>query len=77
MTRVIKLGIKRPVTGDLLPDPEPRKVKYTLISTDDHLVEPRGVAQHPPRADRGRAPGRVPDRHPEDLAGDSGRFSVR
>ena len=40
MPRVIKLGVKRPVTGPLLPDPEPREVKYTLISTDDHLVEP-------------------------------------
>ncbi|MCU1380467.1 MAG: amidohydrolase 2, partial [Acidimicrobiales bacterium] len=24
----------------LLPDPEPREVKYTIISVDDHLVEP-------------------------------------
>ena len=23
-----------------LPDPEPREVKYTVISVDDHLVEP-------------------------------------
>jgi predicted TIM-barrel fold metal-dependent hydrolase len=26
--------------GDLLPDPEPRPELYTLISVDDHLVEP-------------------------------------
>src|SRR4051812_42332067 len=24
----------------LLPDPEPREVKYTIISVDDHVVEP-------------------------------------
>ena len=23
-----------------LPDPEPRQVHYTIISVDDHLVEP-------------------------------------
>jgi predicted TIM-barrel fold metal-dependent hydrolase len=26
--------------ADLLPDPEPRPVRYTVISVDDHLVEP-------------------------------------
>ena len=40
MARVIKLGIKRPATSPLLPDPEPRPVKYTIISVDDHLMEP-------------------------------------
>ncbi len=40
MARVIKLGIKRPVTSPLLPDPEPRPIKYTMISADDHLMEP-------------------------------------
>jgi len=49
VTKVIKLGIKRPATGPLLPDPEPRDQKYTLISTDDHLVEP-------PDAFEGRLP---------------------
>lgn len=28
---------------ELLPDPEPREVKYTLISVDDHLVEPANM----------------------------------
>ncbi|MFI6452035.1 amidohydrolase family protein [Streptosporangium amethystogenes] len=28
---------------ELLPDPEPREVAYTLISVDDHLVEPRDM----------------------------------
>jgi predicted TIM-barrel fold metal-dependent hydrolase len=40
MVRVVKLGIKRPATHGLLPDPEPRPVKYTFISVDDHLLEP-------------------------------------
>ncbi len=40
MVQAVKLGIKRPVTRPLLPDPEPREVKYTLISVDDHLMEP-------------------------------------
>jgi hypothetical protein len=29
MARAIKLGINRPATHPLLPDPEPRPVKYT------------------------------------------------
>jgi hypothetical protein len=33
MARVVKLGIKRPVTRPLLPDPEPRPVTYTIILT--------------------------------------------
>lgn len=28
---------------ELLPDPEPREVAYTLISVDDHLVEPKDM----------------------------------
>ena len=40
MARVVKLGIKRPATRGLLPDPEPRRQRYTIISVDDHLVEP-------------------------------------
>ena len=57
MAKVIKLGINRPATGPLLPDPEPRKVKYTLISTDDHLVEP-------PETFEGRLPKKFADRTP-------------
>ncbi len=59
MVRVIKLGIKRPVVHDLLPDPDPREVYYTFISVDDHLMEP-------PHTFEGRLPGR--------LQGDSGDF---
>jgi predicted TIM-barrel fold metal-dependent hydrolase len=54
---VVKLGIKRPVTRPLLPDPDPRPVKYTFISVDDHLMEP-------PHAFEGRMPERFKDRAP-------------
>ena len=57
MPRVVKLGIKRPATRPLLPDPEPREVKYTLISVDDHLMEP-------PDAFEGRMPSKFASRAP-------------
>ena len=37
---------------ELLPDPDPRPVAYTLISVDDHLVEPRDMFD-----------GRLPERY--------------
>ena len=40
MVQVVKLGVKRPVTRPLLPDPAPRPIRYTIISADDHLMEP-------------------------------------
>ncbi len=40
MAQVVKLGIKRPVSRPLLADPEPREERYTIISVDDHLMEP-------------------------------------
>ncbi len=40
-----------------LVDPEPRRVTYTVISVDDHLVEPRHVFE-------GRMPGTLADRAP-------------
>ncbi len=55
MARVVKLGIKRPVTQPLLPDPTPREEKYTLISVDDHLMEP-------PHTFEGRLPQGSPPR---------------
>ena len=61
----VKLGIKRPVTGPLLPDPEHRKVKYTLISTDDHLVEP-------PETFEGRLPKKFADRAPRVIETEEG-----
>ncbi len=58
MARVVKLGIKRPVTRPLLPDPEPRPVKYTFISVDDHLMEP-------PHTFEGRLPAKLQERAPK------------
>jgi len=58
MARVVKLGIKRPVTRPLLPDPDPRPVKYTFISVDDHLMEP-------PHAFEGRLERRYQDDAPQ------------
>jgi predicted TIM-barrel fold metal-dependent hydrolase len=40
-----------------LPEPEPREVKYTVISVDDHLVEPKHMFE-------GRLPKRLQDRAP-------------
>ena len=41
----------------LLPDPEPAVVKYTIISVDDHLVEPPDMFE-------GRLPARLQERAP-------------
>ena len=57
MVKVVKLGIKRPLRGPLPPDPEPREVAYTLISVDDHVLEP-------PHTFEGRLPRRLQDRAP-------------
>jgi len=65
MARVVKLGIKRPATKPLLPDPEPREVNYTLISVDDHLMEP-------PHTFEGRLPQRLQDRAPRVIETDEG-----
>ena len=47
-----------PLTGELfLPEPEAREVKVTVISVDDHLVEPRDMFE-------GRLPARLQDRAP-------------
>jgi len=54
----VKLGIKRPAVRGLLPDPEPREVNYTLISCDDHLLEP-------PHAFEGRLPAKYQDMAPK------------
>ncbi len=39
----MKLHWKKSETHGLLPDPEPRPIRHTLISVDDHLVEPPGM----------------------------------
>ena len=44
-------------TDTLLPDPEPRPVRYTVISVDDHLVEPPDMFE-------GRLEARFADRAP-------------
>lgn len=46
-----------PGEGVLLPDPEPREVRYTIISVDDHLVEPPDMFE-------GRLPSHLQDRAP-------------
>ncbi len=40
-----------------LPDPEPREIRYTVISVDDHVVEP-------PHMFEGRVPAALADRAP-------------
>ena len=47
----------------LLPDPEPAQVRYTIISVDDHLVEPPGHVRGPAarRALQDRAPKVITD----------------
>jgi predicted TIM-barrel fold metal-dependent hydrolase len=49
----------------LLPDPEPRAVRYTVISVDDHLVEPPDMFE-------GRLPARLADRAPRVVETDRG-----
>src|SRR3954452_5323080 len=41
-----------------LPEPEPREVRYTVISVDDHLVEPADMFE-------GRLPSHLQDRAPK------------
>src|SRR5262245_41606836 len=57
-------------TSDLedlfLPDPEPREVQYTVISVDDHLVEPA-------HAFEGRLPRHLQDRAPRVIEDERGK----
>jgi len=46
-----------PARTTLLPDPEPRERTYTIISVDDHLIEPRDLLE-------GRLPSALQDRAP-------------
>ena len=48
-----------------LPEPEPREVKYTIISVDDHLVEP-------PHMFEGRLPAKLQDGAPKIIENDQG-----
>ena len=38
-TETVRLRWRKSETHGLLPDPEPRPIRHTLFSTDDHLVE--------------------------------------
>ncbi len=49
-----------------LPEPTPREVRYTVISVDDHLVEP-------PHLFDGRLPATLADRAPKVIEGDAGK----
>ena len=49
----------------LLPDPEPAEVKYTVISVDDHLVEPPDMFE-------GRLPRHLQDRAPRVVVDERG-----
>jgi predicted TIM-barrel fold metal-dependent hydrolase len=50
----------------LLPDPEPRPRHYTIISVDDHLIEPSDVFE-------GRVPAALAERAPRVITLDDGR----
>ncbi|MCP3987109.1 MAG: amidohydrolase [bacterium] len=50
--------MKRPVVHELLPDPEPREARYTILSVDDHILEP-------PNTFEGRLPRALQDRAPK------------
>lgn len=52
--------------GRLLPDPEPAERHFTIVSVDDHLVEPPGMFE-------GRLPARLAARAPRVVTTDDGR----
>ena len=49
----------------LLPDPDPVEVRYTIISVDDHLVEPPGMFE-------GRLPSQFQSRAPKVVVNENG-----
>jgi predicted TIM-barrel fold metal-dependent hydrolase len=53
------------LVATLLPDPEPRTRHYTVISVDDHLIEPRDLFD-------GRMPASLADRAPRVVTDDNG-----
>ena len=54
------------MTATLLPDPAPRQRHYTIISVDDHLIEPADLFE-------GRMPAHLADRAPRVVTLDNGR----
>lgn len=61
----MKLNWKKSQTHGLLPDPEPRPILHTLISVDDHLVEPPGMFD-------GRLPGHLQEQAPRVIETEEG-----
>lgn len=55
----------RAETHGLLPDPEPREVRYTIVSVDDHLVEPPDMFE-------GRLPAKFQDQAPRVVEAENG-----
>lgn len=53
-------------TATLLPDPQPRERHYTIISVDDHLIEPADLFE-------GRVPAKLADRAPRVVTVEGGR----
>ena len=56
------------MTATFLPEPEPRVRTYTIISVDDHLIEPADCFE-------GRLPGALQERAPKIVTFDNGRES--
>ena len=56
--RTWRTGMPKSDAHGLLPDPEPREIRYTVISVDDHLVEPPDMFD-------GRLPAALQDRAPK------------
>ena len=50
-----------------MPEPLPREVKYTIISVDDHLVEP-------PHMFEGRLPAKLQEAAPKIIEDEKGRL---
>jgi len=61
----VKLGWTKSETHGLLPDPEPREIRYTIVSVDDHLVEPPGMFD-------GRLPAHLQDQAPRVIETEEG-----
>jgi predicted TIM-barrel fold metal-dependent hydrolase len=53
----VRLNWRKSETHGLLPDPEPRPIRHTILSVDDHLVEPPGMFE-------GRLAAHLADRAP-------------
>jgi predicted TIM-barrel fold metal-dependent hydrolase len=58
--------LERTNADPLLPDPEPRERSYTIISVDDHLVEPRDLFE-------GRMPAAMNDGAPRVIENERGQ----